>query len=78
MEMTPMTTLDLKVLHDMKTLQALYNKDANKIMEQACEKENLYFLIDVAIVAMVVEGTKPTEDETQTFNKAWNHPIAES
>ena len=38
-------------------------------------RENLKFLIDLATTAMVSEDIMPMEDEPQTFNKAWNHPI---
>ena len=41
-------------------------------------KENLNFLIDLAIIAMVAKDTKPTKDKPQTFYQAWNHPISES
>ena len=66
----------------MKNLQAPYNEDVNKIVEQAAQekttKEHLNFLIDLAIITMVVEDTMLMEDESQTFNKAWNHPSLES
>ena len=55
----------------MKKHQALYNNDAKKIIKEAAEekneKENLIFLIDLAMVA---GNTKTIEDEPQTFNKA--------
>ena len=60
----------------MKKLQALYNKDAKKIVEEVAQKrcKRIFdFLINLAIIAMVTEVTKPTEGEPQTFNKAWNH-----
>ena len=63
----------------MKTLQALYNNDANKIVEEAAQeknvKENSTFLIDLAMVA---GDTKPTEDEPQMFSETWNHKNPES
>ena len=59
-------------------LHALYNEDANKVVKEAAQdksaKENLNFLINLATIAMVVEDTKPNEDEPQTFDDAWNHP----
>ena len=72
---TPQTTINTKVVQAMKKLQASYNNDANKIIKQATKEkgaiENLNFLINVA---MVSNGIKPTMEEPQTFNKAWNHP----
>ena len=66
----------------MKKLQALYNDDANKIVEEAAQekdvKENLNVLINFATIAKVAEDTKPMKDESRTFNKAWNHPNPES
>ena len=63
----------------MKKLQALYNDNASKIVKEASQEKsankNLNFLIDLAMVA---SNPKPTEDEPQMFNKAWNHPNAES
>ena len=55
----------------MKKLQALYNDDANKIVEQATQEksaiENLNFLINLA---MVTTDTKPVPEEPKTFTKA--------
>ena len=34
-KMIPKTTLNPKVVHAMKNFQASYNKDANKVVEQA-------------------------------------------
>ena len=43
-KVTPKTTFNSKAVHVKKNLQALYNKDANKIIEQPVnEKENLIF-----------------------------------
>ena len=68
--------LNPKVVQVMKNLQASYDLDANKIVEQSTQerraKESLKFL------AMVAEGTKSTENKPQTFKKAWNHPYLES
>ena len=51
-------------------MQASYNKDSKKILEQIRQeratRENLNFLIKV-------EDTKPTEEEPQTLNKVWNY-----
>ena len=59
----------------MKKLQASYNDDANKIVEQYTKEkgaiENLSFVVDLA---MVSSNIKATLDEPQMFNKAWNHP----
>ena len=54
----------------MKKLQALCNKNANKIAN-----ENLNFLVDLAMVA---SNTKPTKDEPQTFHEAWKSSQADS
>ena len=55
----------------MKKLQALYNKDANKIVKKAAqdksEKQNLNFLFDLATSAMEAEDAKPTKDKPKTF-----------
>ena len=63
----------------MKTLQASYNDDANKIVKQATQEksgiENLNFLMDLALVII---DTKPVSEEPKTFTKAWNHPNAKS
>ena len=63
----------------MKKMQALYNSDANKIVKEAAQEKSanksLIFLIDLAMVA---SNTKPTEDEAQTFNRAWSNPNLES
>ena len=65
----------------MKKLQASYNNDANKIVKESAQekvKKKLNYSIHLAIIAMVAEDTKPTKDETKTFNIAWNHPDFES
>ena len=58
----------------MKKLQALYNDDAKKIVEQATQEksaiENKNFLIDLAVVA---SNTKSIPEEPKTFTKAWIH-----
>ena len=63
----------------MKKLQALYNDEANNIVEQALQEKraikNLNFLIDLA---MDSNDTKPTLKEPQTFNKVWSHPNEDS
>ena len=73
----PKTTINAKVVHGMKKLQALYNNDAKKFKQAAQEKcaiKNLNFLIDLAILS---NNTKPSLEEPQTFNIAWNHPSKE-
>ena len=74
----PKTTINAKVGQAMKKLQALYNDNANKIIEQAMQEksaiENLNFLIE----AMVTKDIKPTPEEPQTFKEAWNHPNKDS
>ena len=76
-EATYKTTVDAEVVRAMKKFQASYNNDANKIIKKVAqeksEKENLFFLLDLATIAMVTEDTKPTKDEPQTFNDVWNH-----
>ena len=68
-EVNPKTTINNKVVHAMKKLWALYNDDANEIIQQAAQEksniENMNFLIDLAIVA---NNTKPTPEETLRFN----------
>ena len=63
----------------MIKLQALYNNNANKIVKEAAQgknvKENLNFLINLAMIAVV---TQPIEDEPQAFKKAQSHPNPES
>ena len=53
----------------MRNLQALCKDDANSIVKKGSQeetvKENLNFLIDIA---MVVGDTKLTKNEPQTFN----------
>ena len=62
----------------MKKLQALYNDDANKIIEEATQDkamEKLNFLISLAMVTTV---TMPVPEEPTTFVEASNHPNANS
>ena len=63
----------------MKTLQALYNEDANIIIKEATQDKNaiknLNFLIDVA---MATSDTQPVPEEPTTFVKAWNNPNSNS
>ena len=62
----------------MKKLQASYNDNANKIIEQATKKgaiKELNFLINLS---MVNTDTKLVPEEPKTFAKAWNHPNANS
>ena len=63
----------------MKKLQALYTKNANKIIEQATKEKsaikNLNFLIDLV---MVFSNIEPALDKPQTLNEAWNHPNKKS
>ena len=66
-----------KVVQTMKKLQALYNDDANKIIEEAMQDkaiENSNFLD----LAMVRTDTMPVPEEPTTFAKAWNHPNSNS
>ena len=53
----------------MNNLQASSNNDNKKM-----PPKKFNFLIDLAIIAMTTKDTKPTEDESQTFNNAWSHP----
>ena len=63
----------------MTKLQALCNDDANKIIEQATQEKNAIQNVNVLIdLAMVTNDTKPTPEESQTFNKAWNYPRKDS
>ena len=63
----------------MKKLQPLNYNYTNKIVKQATQEEgaieHLNFLINLA---MVSSNIKPTLDEPQMFNEAWNHPNEES
>ena len=74
-EATTETTINAKVVLAMKKLQALYNDNANKFVEQTTKEKraikNLNFLIDIA---MVTNDTKPIPEEPQTFNEAWDQP----
>ena len=76
---TPQTTINTKVVTAIKKCQASSNDDANKIVEQATQEksaiEHLNFLINLA---MVTNDTKPVPEEPKTFNKAWDHPNANS
>ena len=58
----------------MKKLHALYNNYANNIVKEAAQ-ENFRFFIDLA---MIVGDSRPTEDEPQIFNEAWDHLNLES
>ena len=53
--------------------------DANKIVkdvaQEKSEKQKFETFFDLANSAMEAKDTNPTEDEPQTFNKAWHHPI---
>ena len=40
-EVTPKTTVNAKVVWEMKKLQASYNDDTNKIIEEAAEEKNV-------------------------------------
>ena len=55
-------------------MKALYNDDANKIITQTIQEKGInksfIFLIDLAMVA---SNNIPSLDESQMFNKAWNH-----
>ena len=66
----------------MKNLQASFSEDANKIVDQAeqekAPKENLNFLIDLSPIMMVAADKVTTEEESKTFNTAWNHLDVES
>ena len=51
----------------MKKLQAFYNEDANKVIEEATQDKaikNLNFLINLA---MVITDTMPVPEEPMTF-----------
>ena len=58
----------------MKKIQASYNDDDNKILEEGTHvktTENLNFLIDLA---MITTESVSVPEETTSFNEAWNHP----
>ena len=78
-EATPKITISAKVVGETKQLQALYNDDANKIVEQAAQEksanEKLNFFIDQAMVA---SDTKSSLDKLQMFSEAWNCQNKES
>ena len=57
----------------MKKLQASYNHDANKIIEESTDvktSKNLNFLIDLA---MITTESVSVPEEPTSFNEAWNH-----
>ena len=66
----------------MNNSQALYNEDANKIVEQAAQewsaKRKFIFFLNLDTIAIIARDTKSTEDESETFNKVWNHSNLES
>ena len=70
---------EVKVVQAMKKLQASYNDNANKIIKQAMQEKNAIENLNVLInLAMVASNTKPTPEEPQTFNEAWNNPNEDS
>ena len=52
-----------KVVQAMKTLQALYNNDANKIVKKAAKEKGNIFFIDLLNIVMVTKDTKLIKDE---------------
>ena len=75
-KISPNTTVNAKVVQAMKRLQALYNDDANEIVEQAMNEKSviikkLNFLINLS---MVTTDTEPVPEEPKTFTKVWNYP----
>ena len=67
---SPKTSINIKVIPAMKKLQALYNNDANKIIEDATHvktSKNLNFLIDLAMITIKFA---PVPEEPASFNKA--------
>ena len=75
---SPQITVNAKVIHAMKNLQALYNEDANKIIKETTQDKaikNLNYLINLA---MVTSDTMLALEEPTTFADAWNHPNANS
>ena len=70
----PTTPINSKLIRAMKKLQASYNEDATKIIEEGTNvktTENLNFLIDLA---MITTKSLPVPEEPTSFNEAWNHP----
>ena len=70
----PKTPVNSKLIHALKKLQASYNNDANKIIEEGTNiksTKNLNFLIDLAIITT---ESSPVPDEPASFNEALNHP----
>ena len=62
-EVIPQTIFNPKMMHAMKNLQASYNEDTNKIMEQAAKKKlQKNFFIHLATITMLTENTMPMED----------------
>ena len=59
----------------MKKLQASYNNDSYKVVQEVAKEKNtsknLTFLIDLAIAT---SSTMLTKDEPQMFHKAWSIP----
>ena len=62
------------MIRAIKKLQASYNDDANKIIEEGNHvktTQNLNFLINLA---MVTTESVSIPEEPASFNEAWNHP----
>ena len=69
----PKSQINSKLIQAMKKLQALFNDDANKIIEESIDvktSENLNFFIDLA---MITTESVSVPEEPTSFNKAWNH-----
>ena len=62
----------------MEDLQALYNENANNMIEQVAQEEGtkrkFSSLIVLATTTMAAKDTKSMENEPQIFKKARNHP----
>ena len=74
----PQTTINPKVIHTMKKLQALCNVNVNKTIKKAIkEKSAIKYLNFPMNLTMVASCTKPVPEEPQTFNAALDHPNKE-
>ena len=59
----------------MKKFQALYNDDANKIIEQATNEKSVIKNLNILIyLSMVNTNTEFVPEEPKTFTESWNHP----
>ena len=74
LEVTLKATLNPRVVKAIKNLQASFNENANKIMQQAghekAAKKNLIFFIHLATIGIVAKDKITTKEEPHVFDKA--------